>query len=62
MAHDQRHKNRTVPGRWYRYVPHAAVSAYVAAGWIDTGHAPGAHGFYSSIVKFVGEVPPEVSQ
>jgi hypothetical protein len=34
----------------FRYVPHAQVPAYEAAGWTNTGDSQGHHGEYSSIM------------
>lgn len=43
-----------------RYVPHARVSEYTSLGWTDEGAinvVP--HGFYSSLMRWEGESPPE---
>ena len=46
--------------RWYRYIAHAAVPAWEAIGWRSLGPVVGPGGFYSTLMRFDGETPPEL--
>lgn len=42
------------------YVPHEAVASYLALGWKAIAPTPGAHGAYSTLMRWEGEgSPPE---
>lgn len=43
---------------YMRYVPHEAVASYEAVGWRAIAPTPGAHGVYSTLMKWEGEGEP----
>ena len=45
---------------WYRYVLHADVPAYEAAGWVFAAELGPTHGLWSVLMQWTGaDDPPE---